>query len=1090
MSFRCSGCKNPFARRGDYIQHLRKSTRQDCIVAARTVLETLQLPIRHDPPTSHRQHPANSSSRKPSSAALDTSDSPSGSSAGASSHETCPGVEPPPQIFEGDFFGADYTDEDFPMGEDVVDVNNAHPVEVVSDSDLDDSEDEALLPRAFQREAVVPVYVDSNSDATTPVRAPAPASLGSLSPTEVPAGTPPNPIPVVDDATAQFPTDTSDDVEPPSPLATQSGPGGVSPDAHEQLRTTPGHIQHFGGAAGRPVSTSPQFPTSGYHGYGGRLSEGEDNPYAPFKSRLDWEMAHWAKSRGSGSTAFTDLLAIEGIVEALGLSYTNSAQLNAIIDEKLPQRRPAFKLLWAETMGERFPLYARDILECVKALYGDPEHAHYLCFAPERHYADADKTVRLYHDLHTGKWWWSTQKQLEADNPGATVVPIILSSDKTQVTLFRNKTAYPVYLTIGNLPKSIRRKPSRQGQILLAYLPTTRLENVTNKAQRRRILTNLFHACVGRLVEPLKKAGVQGIVLESGDGIRRRCHPILAVYVGDYPEQCLVTGAFTGDCPTCTCPHDDLECLPPCPHPYRDLEEVLDALEELGSADYVQTCRNAHIKPVQHPFWQDLPYVDIFQSITPDILHQLYQGVFKHLIDARVRSLPPNHSVRVFHKGISMLTRVTGTEHKQISHFLLGLIVDAQLPDRSLLAPLLRSSRALLDFLYIAQYPSHTDTTLAALDDALATFHANRDVFVELGIRVGFNIPKLHFLLHYVRAIKLFGTTDNYNTEATERLHIDFAKEAYRATNHKDELPQMTKWLERREKIAQHANYVAWRVQQSTATIGPASISAHRDLRWQPPDMACQLHVKMTRHPTRKAVPLADIISDSHYGATFFIPALARFVAQFNNPSLTLNQIEERAADVLLPVSTLPVYHKIKFWNNDVYGASTLDSIKAYPSSRRRPGSDVYVPARFDTALVRVRSGPDGERSTSGSANGLQGMRVGRVRVVFALPDRARDRLFPQASRRPPSHLAYVEWLSRIPAHPDPHSRMYKVKRLSDGQRVASVLPVMLIERSVHLIPKWGGPIPSHWTSENVLDECTTFFLNPFKDAHTYYNVY
>jgi hypothetical protein len=47
---------------------------------------------------------------------------------------------------------------------------------------------------------------------------------------------------------------------------------------------------------------------------------------------------------------------------------------------------------------------------------------------------------------------------------------------------------------------------------------------------------------------------------------------------------------------------------------------------------------------------------------------------------------------------------------------------------------------------------------------------------------------------------KLFGASDNYNTEYTERLHIDLAKDAYRSTNFKDTFPQMTLWLERKEK--------------------------------------------------------------------------------------------------------------------------------------------------------------------------------------------------------------------------------------------------------------------------------------------------
>jgi hypothetical protein len=37
------------------------------------------------------------------------------------------------------------------------------------------------------------------------------------------------------------------------------------------------------------------------------------NVYAPFASEMDWEVARWAKLRGSGSTAFTDLLKIEGV---------------------------------------------------------------------------------------------------------------------------------------------------------------------------------------------------------------------------------------------------------------------------------------------------------------------------------------------------------------------------------------------------------------------------------------------------------------------------------------------------------------------------------------------------------------------------------------------------------------------------------------------------------------------------------------------------------------------------------------------------------------------------------------------------------
>lgn len=38
-----------------------------------------------------------------------------------------------------------------------------------------------------------------------------------------------------------------------------------------------------------------------------------DNPFSPFSSKLDWEIAHWAKTRGPSSTAFTELMSIEGV---------------------------------------------------------------------------------------------------------------------------------------------------------------------------------------------------------------------------------------------------------------------------------------------------------------------------------------------------------------------------------------------------------------------------------------------------------------------------------------------------------------------------------------------------------------------------------------------------------------------------------------------------------------------------------------------------------------------------------------------------------------------------------------------------------
>lgn len=510
-------------------------------------------------------------------------------------------------------------------------------------------------------------------------------------------------------------------------------------------------------------------------------------------------------------------------------------------------------------------------------------------------------------------------------------------------------------MTIGNIPKDIRRKPSRRGYILLGYLPTAKLDHFTNKASRRRAVANLFHACMSKIVQPMIKAGEEGVPMASGDGVVRRTHPILASYVGDYPEQLLVTCLKNWECPHCEVPRDEIgdgDAL----HALRNLLRVFEALDAFGDgpAGYVKACKSAGIKPVVHPFWENLPYVNIFASITPDVLHQLYQGVLKHLkqwiletysnteIDARCRRLPPNHNIRLFMNGISSLSRVSGTEHDQICRFLLGIIIDIPLPGGLSSARVVRAVRALLDFLYLAQYPIHSTETLTLLDDALSRFHANKDIFVDIGIRSGFNIPKLHFLKHYALLIQQYGTTDNFNTEYTERLHIDLAKDAYRATNHKDEYSQMTIWLERKEKIHRHEKYILWRLSGMPA---PAP---------RPPGIEYRYYLKMTKNPTRKFVSFDNLGTD--YGARYFRDALARFIVKENTPTLRNQQVEQRASHVSFPFRGVPVFHNIKFVGSDP-SSGTLDSVHVKPASKTKQGKPVAP--RFDTVLVNEGTGRD-----------------------------------------------------------------------------------------------------------------------------------
>jgi hypothetical protein len=135
-------------------------------------------------------------------------------------------------------------------------------------------------------------------------------------------------------------------------------------------------------------------------------------------------------------------------------------------------------------------------------------------------------------------------------------------SDATHLTNFAGDgKAWPVYMTIGNLPAAVRNAPSTQSVLPVALLPVPIKLRDIPKARRefQREHNRLVHQYVLRhLLAPLEHAEGGVFTARCADGHTRRCYATVAAWLADYPEHCELQNLRYGSCIWCECPADDM----------------------------------------------------------------------------------------------------------------------------------------------------------------------------------------------------------------------------------------------------------------------------------------------------------------------------------------------------------------------------------------------------------------------------------------------------------------------------------------------------------------------------------------------------
>ena len=74
-------------------------------------------------------------------------------------------------------------------------------------------------------------------------------------------------------------------------------------------------------------------------------------------------------------------------------------------------------------------------------------------------------------------------------------------------------------MTISNIPKSLCSKPLQLAQVLIGYIPISKLHGLSNKAAQYQAVANLFHIYMCDVLHPIVMPGESGIPIISGDSL-------------------------------------------------------------------------------------------------------------------------------------------------------------------------------------------------------------------------------------------------------------------------------------------------------------------------------------------------------------------------------------------------------------------------------------------------------------------------------------------------------------------------------------------------------------------------------------------
>ncbi|KAG2335684.1 hypothetical protein BDR05DRAFT_978916 [Suillus weaverae] len=793
------------------------------------------------------------------------------------------------------------------------------------------------------------------------------------------------------------------------------------------------------------------------------------NLYYPFANREEWELAKFLSDNlNQGQiTQFLKLLWARSETQKPP-SYASTHHMFTFMDA-LP-KGPKWHCTTIQTEGyiTTHPVHLiwRDALEVTRHIFGNPVFTNDMEFDP-----------------------YEIQDQLP---PGATIVPIILASNKTPVTCQTGGLKmHPMFLTTANIRSDIRMKATTHTWSCIAYMPIPQF--VCHPDFCSLLQARVWHRCVDIVCENLKIAAATGTSMVDPSGHSRYSFTPLVAYTANLPEQQMIACVSKNASPVTLATQSqfgDGVMYPP-----RHGNTTIETLHQLCQCvdpwkvqQFQEEAKALFLSGVQLPFWRNWHYSDPAYFLAPNILHTLHKFFFDHVfkwceevlgadeLDSRFHRQHKHIGTHHFSQGVSHIQQMTGQEHRDIQHTIVATIVGIVEAD------FIHAVRTLIDFIYQAQSPTFTPSSITAMTSSLAEFHRFKGAIINTEAHRGtsgpiehFEIPKLELLASFARAIPNLGTPIQFTSETSECMLITHCKSPFVRTSHQRAsfTQQIVRLLDHEDTACQFDLYALLCSKtlslnnlidnefEEVVDIDPAfgwimRVAPENVSRFQGPRPVRNHFLKGLLSKDSSVTFHVTVASDlANKSPNFLVQLyhLPNFPNQLHSFIQHVNGSKSHFQTCLL-----------KVWNKFCLQLhSDLHPRLVMPSQQvqAHPPSEAYPFGNCDIMLLQTQNDDQ--------------VVVVQVRMVFGLSTRG-SALPPELA----GPLLYVQ-LFEVISHPkdDPAVMM-----------LGMIMSLIDVTHAIELIPEYGGRVNHNVTSTTSLELYDTFYLNSFSDKEWYHSLH